>query len=166
MSKISPLGRKLVSRLEDLELWQYLNGLIEVATGSLNKATKSKSIGVAGQIFSLIVSTQTFMCFWPGLPAYVFFPTKFMVAESLLFHCALQPGVLFLMFLTFWSSARGTVFCALLSVWPGVCFSYFALMLPGGVFLNFWLSRWPGKFFSIFVFLLTGLIIFLLRRCY
>ena len=63
MSKISPLGRKLVSRLEDLELWQYLNGLIEVATGSLNKATKSKSIGVAGQIFSLIVSTQTFMCF-------------------------------------------------------------------------------------------------------
>ena len=44
--KISPLGRKLISRLEDLELPQYLNGLLEVATGSLNEATMSKSTSV------------------------------------------------------------------------------------------------------------------------
>ena len=75
--KISPLGRKLISRLEDLDLSQYLNGLLEVATGSLNEATMAKSTGVADMILSLSVTNQTFVCFWPGLPAYVFFPTKF-----------------------------------------------------------------------------------------
>ena len=63
VSKVSPICRKLVSRLEDLELSQYLNGLLEVATGSLNEATMAKSTGVADMILSLIVTTQTFMCF-------------------------------------------------------------------------------------------------------